>query len=126
MAQAQSRNAFFIDIRTSRPVSNSVWQVQPEHYMTVTMLHHELMFALREWMPGRLLYCAYCGTWRTLCNAHEESTPLFTSDLHFPKLLTADRKPYVCLTCHIKGPSRLHQLGPAYQIPLLEECLSRS
>src|SRR5205085_9166888 len=42
MAQAQPRNAFFIDIRTDRPVSNSVSQVQPEHYMTVTMLHHEV------------------------------------------------------------------------------------
>jgi hypothetical protein len=77
--------------------------------MTVTMLYHELMFALREWMPERLLYCAYCGTWRTLCNAHEESTALFTSD----------RKPHVCLTCHMKGTNRLHQLGPAYKIPLL-------
>ena len=52
--------------------------------------------------------------------AHEESTLLFTSDLHLPKLLTIDRKPYVCLTCHMKGASRLHQFGPAYKTRFLK------
>lgn len=60
MAQAQHTMHYFIDLRPGRPVSNSVSQVQPEHYMTVTMLH-ELMFALREWMPESLLYC--CILW---------------------------------------------------------------
>jgi hypothetical protein len=126
MAQDEHRMHYVINLLPDRLALTWASQVQPEHYITVTAIRHEFMFALHERMLERLLYCAYCGTWRTLCNAHEESTPLFTSDLHLPKLLTTDRKPYVCLTRHTKGASRLHQAEPANNIPLFEECLGRS
>lgn len=68
-------------------------------YEINTILHQRLMLRLQAWMPEELMYCSFCGIWKTQCKLYY-ARDSYTEDLVCLRMMDFDGVRYVCQACH--------------------------